>query len=443
MTVNSKLLQSGVFVFLQRLLILVFGFGSFIILIRVFDKEDFGVWSLYVAITTLIETVRYGFVKSSQIRMFAISEPAKQREIMSASFILNLLLSSFVVIALVAASFFIDDLLHSSQLGALLLFYTLIYMVLVPHTYIEYHNESVMNFKINFMAYAIRQGVFFAILIFFVAINYKMELIQVAIIQFLSVIASLTYLILKAGQPVAAIGRFRWRDVKKMIDYGKYVFGTSVSSILSRNIDQFMISYFLGLTAVAVYNPALRISGIIEVPTTALATIVFPLSAKHSTGNRSYLKYLYEKSVGYNLGILIPLAIGVIVMAEPIVLAVAGRGYADATTILRLYILTVMFIPFGRQFGVIFDSIGKQKISFYLLFFSTLINIAFNYFFIRLWGLHGAVYAVLSTLFIRFVINQYLLNRVIDVKIIDVFRYTFEFYRFLIAQCRLAISRIW
>lgn len=439
---NKKLIESGIFVFLQRLLILVFGFGSFVILIRVFEKQDFGVWSLYVAITTLIETVRYGFVKSSQIRMYAISETGRQKGIMSASFILNLLLSSFVVAILIVMSFFVDDLLHSDQLGTLLLFYTLIYLALVPHTYIEYYNEAVMKFKMNFMAYAIRQGVFFSILVLFVSINYQLELLHVAMIQLLSVIASLTYLTLKSERSVISIGHFLWKDVKKMIDYGKFVFGTSVSSILSRNVDQFMISYFLGLTAVAVYNPALRISSVIEVPTNALATIVFPLSAKHSVNNRSYLKYLYEKSVGYNLAILIPLAIGIIIMAEPIVLLVAGRGYEGAAVILQLYILSVLFIPFGRQFGVIFDSMGKQKSAFYLLFFTMLLNVAFNYFFIHLWGLKGAVYAALSTLLIRFVINQYLLNKAIGVKVGHVFNYTLEFYTFLIGKFRTALNRI-
>lgn len=430
MAFNQKLLKSGFFIFMQRSLILIFGFGSFVFLIRIFDKDSFGTWSLYIAIAALLETIRYGFVKSAQIRFYAIAEDQKgKKEIMAASLALNFIISVIVVLLLLFLSFFIDDITNSVGLSSLLLFYIIIYLALVPHTYLEYYYESTFSFKMNFWAYAIRQSLFFIILAAFVLSGYPLQLLHVAGIQLFSVIASLSYLIVTLEKKVIKLETLRWRDVRRMMNYGKYVFGTSISSLLSRNVDQFMISFFLGPSGVALYNPALRISSFVEVPTNSLATLVFPISSKKSSQRPAYLKYLYEKSVGYNLAILIPCAIIIILLAEPIVLLIAGKGYEGAIPVLRLYILTVLFLPLGRQFGVIFDSIGRQKTTFYLLFFTTFLNIGLNFYFIQLWGIMGAVCATLLTFLVRFIINQLLLNKVLQVALKNVLGFMLELYQ--------------
>ena len=68
--------------------------------------------------------------------------------------------------------------------------------------------------------------------------------------------------------------------MKKLFNYGKYAFGTSVSSTVFSSIDQMMLGSYLSAAAAGIYNIAVRVTNLVEIPTNAIAAIVFPQSAK-------------------------------------------------------------------------------------------------------------------------------------------------------------------
>jgi lipopolysaccharide exporter len=68
--------------------------------------------------------------------------------------------------------------------------------------------------------------------------------------------------------------------VKKLFHYGKYVFGTNISSMIYTSIDQMMLGYLMPVSAVAIFNTANRVTNFVEVPLSSVAAIVFPQSAK-------------------------------------------------------------------------------------------------------------------------------------------------------------------
>src|SRR4029077_21208796 len=89
---------------------------------------------------------------------------------------------------------------------------------------------------------------------------------------------------------------FDW--VKKLFNYGKFVFGTLISTILTGTLNQMMLGTMLSPDAAGTYNVAIRISNLTDIPTNALGTIVFPQSAKRfAQQGKDAGKYLYEKSV--------------------------------------------------------------------------------------------------------------------------------------------------
>ena len=58
----------------ERLLSLIFGFGSIYLLLRNLTKEDFGTWALFLTITTLVELARIGFIQSGLIKFLSVAK---------------------------------------------------------------------------------------------------------------------------------------------------------------------------------------------------------------------------------------------------------------------------------------------------------------------------------------------------------------------------------
>ncbi|WMJ71920.1 oligosaccharide flippase family protein [Cytophagaceae bacterium ABcell3] len=87
--------------------------------------------------------------------------------------------------------------------------------------------------------------------------------------------------------------------VKAMLNFGKYTFGTNISSMLNRYIDQAMVGAMISTAGVAGYNAAIRISTLIEAPTLAIASVIFPETAKKMrTEGKKSIKNIYEQTFG-------------------------------------------------------------------------------------------------------------------------------------------------
>jgi O-antigen/teichoic acid export membrane protein len=191
-----------------------------------------------------------------------------------------------------------------------------------------------------------------------------------------------------------------------------------VSSVLSGSINQMMLGTMLSPDAAGSYNVAIRIVSLTDIPTNALGAIVFPQSAKRFASQGSDAgKYLYEKSVGTIVALLIPLIIFVFCFPGFVVRIVAGNNYADAIPMVHFVILTCLFSPFDRFFGVIMDSIGRAKLNFTIISFFISLTLILNYFLIGRFGIMGCIYGTLISDMIVFTVRQVLLYKILKVNL--------------------------
>ena len=145
------------------------------------------------------------------------------------------------------------------------------------------------------------------------------------------------------------------------------------------------------------------------------------------TEGKSAIKYLYEKSVGTLLAILFPGVLFLYVFAGFIVEMIAPR-YNDAIPLLHITLLYSLLTPYGRQFGNILDSIGKTRITFFIVLIVASMNIGFNYVFILQWGVMGAAYATLLSSILGTALGQYILHKELQVSVRNTLIYAYKFY---------------
>lgn len=426
---NSYWIRSGFYSIGSRIFALLFGFGSFYILVRHFSKHDFGIWALFLTIVTIVEASRNGLIQNALIKLVHSNDDEDADKIISATWILNTVYTFFIFLVLVLVSGLVSALFQAPEISKMFLYYGITITLLIPFSQFNYIQQSRFSFSGIFWGAFVRYGTFFISNLIIHLLSIEITLSSLVLVQsfctFLGLIIS--YILAREFLMV----RFEWsrEAFNKVFHFGKYVMGTNIFSMIYKSTDQFAIGYFLNTSAVATYNAAVRLSNLIEYPTTSIAEIVYPKSTEqYAKGGEQSSKLLFEQSVGITIGITLPMIAIVVLFAEQIIHIIAGPAYADSVIILRFTILFGLFTPFSRQFGTALDSSGRPKLNFYILLASLIINIITNIIGISYFGLMGACYGTLASYIIIFIVNNYFMKKIFKIQLREVFKYLVQFY---------------
>ena len=426
---NRYWLVSGFLTVLQNFSGVFFGFAGFFILVRSLDKVDYGVWVLFMSTITIFEAVRNGLIQTALIRYLAANDAEKHPSIITASLLLSGVVTAVCVTLSLVFAPSLARLWDSPQLVDLFLVYNLGFILSGLLNLFNWLEQATFRFKGIFITGLVRQIIFFLFVGGCYFLDYRIRLIELVWVQVISITAA-TAVAFSYVRPQLTFTLAHTRDwMKQLFGYGKYGFGTSVSSLLSGTLDQMMLGALLSPAASGAFNIAVRITNLIDIPTNAMAVIVFPQSARRmAEEGKEAIKYLYEKSVGTTLAILLPGVAFLYFFADWAIGLIAGERYADSIPLLKITLLYCLLIPYGRQFGTILDSIGKTKVTFYVVLFTTLTNLGLNFIMIKQMGVLGAAYATLISNIVGFIIAQILLKREVSVNVLNTFVYMYRFY---------------
>ncbi|MBC7387950.1 MAG: flippase [Opitutaceae bacterium] len=429
-------LNSGLLTMAERFSSLILGFGSFFILVRTVNKDEFGIWSLFLSVTTLIELARNGLIQNALIKHLTTSEPELKKEIITASLALNVILTSISAALLYILAPILADYWHSPVLLPMYRFYIITTIVLIFFSQFNFIQQANLDFKGIFFSNLVRQAGFFFYILYKFLTNQTPDMVQMVNVQSICAIAGALLSVIFVQKYIEMSRTINWDWVKKLFHYGKFVFGTNISSVFFKTADQMILGNLRSTVEVGSYNAAARISNLFEVPVTSIATIVFPQSSKriHEEGP-SAAKQLYEKSVAVMLSIILPGVIFVCLFPKLILFVLTGKDYTDIAFVLQLVVIQNLFLPFLRQFGTILDSVGKPHVNFYFIIANAALNIGVNYFMISKYGLEGAalgsliVYIFCTSFVCLYMVKNY--NISIKRTLLNTFAFYPEIFRML------------
>lgn len=408
---------------------LAISFGSYYFMIRILDKTDFGLWVLFLSTVSILEFARTGLISKSLITYLSSSSEDAHNSIITVSFVLNLTITAILAVACYLFAPLLGNLWDSPQLIPLFNLYIVAFFVsgfLVQYQAIE---QAQLQFRGVFLSNLIRQ---FALLGFILYVYFNGE--QTSLIVLVKVMtigtaaaALVSYLFVRRTFRLSVTLEKRW--IKQLLRYGKYSFGTAMTAVISSSIDQMMIGGLVSPISAGIYNIAVRVTNMINIPTNAMATIVFPQSARRIEDQGDVaVKYLYEKSVGTVLAMLFPAVVFAFLFAGPIIHFIGDDRYPESVPLLQITLLSAFFIPFTKQFGTILESTGRVKLNFHITVVTVALNALLNYVFIRYWGIIGAAVAMLIAYFILFVSTQMILKKLLGVSTGATLMYAFKSY---------------
>ena len=413
----------------QKIAVLLFGLGSFMLLARIFIPQDLGVWGLFLIISGIIETSRNALIRNGFILFINSEDESKKKQINFAALLTNISFTAFIIVILAALGFFFQEILNAPGLSLVLKYYCLTLLILIPFSMIEIKSTAVMDFRTIFWMYFLRNGLFclYVIISYLVDYDITLPVLSLAFAVCALIGTIIGYLLIERMDFFS--GKWEKSMFMKFIHYGKFIWGNNICSLVFRNTDSFLTASYISAAASAFYSSCTRITNFADMPSQVLGDIMFPKAAQiMKSKNLDHIKVLYEKTVAATLTFTIPVVIFVLLFPKTILLVIAGEQYVSASGILQVIILYGMFLPFIRQFGNIMDVTGRPKINFTVLLIFAIINIAMNILSIRIWGLPGAAYGTLFSYFLLFLTTYFVLFKTINVSFFNVVKYIFTLY---------------
>ena len=406
-------------------------------MVRIIPKEDIGVWSLFLSVTTILELLRNGFVRNPMITHIVSAKTEDERgRIINASWMLHSILVAITSLILYVSAVPLTRFWEAPELDVLFYIYILRGIALIPCLQFEYLQQIALDFRAIFIGNFARlapTGIY--IFVKFVQVEYfhsgvAPTLLDITIVQLLSTIFSIPigYLFVRGTR--LFYPRLDRKAVGTLSSFGKFTLGTTISSMVIKNTDSWMIGRMISAEGVASYNPALRISNLIEVPTLAVASMVFPqVNKRMEDGGVKGVQDIYIKSVSVILAMMFPVVIPLYVFSDEVISLIFTSQYLEAAPILRVTLFFTLIIPFNRQFGTLMDALKHPHLNFYLLLMMCVLNVVFNYFLIGSFGALGAAYGTLASYIVIFVLNQIILHRMYGINTLKVIPAIFSWYR--------------
>ncbi len=421
---------NGVYAFLQNVVLFISGFASFVMLVRFYPKSEFGAWALYLSLTSFADVARAGFVTNALVKYASIQKnEAEYSNVLSGSLFLHIIFTIFLISVVYFLAPLIGSLWSSYEFYKLLLHYPIYAVCQIPFLFLSAVEQANLSFRNQYYGNLLRNSLFILLVAFISFSKFDFPIYYLPILQSVAVLAGGIYLFMTNRKVIKLSKKIDLKWLSKLIEFGKYVFGSNVITILFTNIDQILLGYYFNTKVVATYNTAMRVGNFSDIPMTSVATLIYPKSGQRleSVGMKG-LRHLYERSVGMILAFVIPSVIILIIFAHPIIKFIATDAYLDAIPVIYLILFFSIFKPFIKYFGIVIEALDKPYFNFNLMMSLLMINFLLDLFLIPHYHLFGAAMGSLIALIIGTISSLLILGNLLEVRIKRIFRYTFNFY---------------
>ncbi|NOU45821.1 MAG: oligosaccharide flippase family protein [Bacteroidales bacterium] len=357
-------------------LVAVFGFVSFVMLVRMLPQEVFGEWVLFITMGNFIDMFRFGITRTALTRFLSSADEKEAKSLMGSNNLINLISTVGIAIVIFVIYLIFKDSIKDSGFAMFFIWYPLYSFLSLPFN----NAQAVLQAQFRFDSMLWLRMVNVGIFMLFLAANFFLKIgIQGILIAYMvSTFISSAMASLLNWDGIRYMFNATRAASKTILDFGKYTTGTLIGSNMLRSADAFIIglSPFLGTTGVALYSIPLKLTEIIEIPLRSFAATAFPALSKASIDNdNEKVRYLFYLNAGGTTLLLIPVMIFCFIFAEQIVFILGGSDYLITANIFRMFCVYGLFLPLDRFIGVTLDSVNRPKQNFIKVIYMATSNI--------------------------------------------------------------------
>lgn len=406
------IVRGAIFVFIGMVISKLLTFIYMVFIARYFGAEDYGVFSLALAITGVFYIIPILGIPPMLTNIISENLERKNyrkiKNYSAFSVFISLILSMIISILVFLSSEHISAYLKNKSLITILYilsisipFYSvcyIIYSIFIGFKKIEYKIIS-ENIVLNFLKVVLT--IAFGIAGFgLIGISAAYTIAWILVFIF-SVI-----LLFRKIVPLE-LGDFLFTDFK-FIRLSLPILLTNFLGAIISYTDRIMIGYFKIVADVGIYNAALTLAQILLMPASFLSALFLPIiSETYIKEGIKSVRSLYKTVVRWAFYLTFPAYVVFLIFSKQVLYIIFGEEYVSAYIALIVlssgYLLSFLSVP---AYNVIL-MFKKTKSIFYIGLSSTFINILMNFVLIPKFGINGAAFASFLSYFIIFAAYSY------------------------------------
>lgn len=211
---------------------------------------------------------------------------------------------------------------------------------------------------------------------------------------------------------IAPYIKFSFKNIKmerlrSFLGYSVYVFISRIADIIKFNIDNYVISVFVNLSAVTVFTVGTRLIGYalsFLSNTIGLMTPVFSQYEGRGDFNSIREKFFFVFKIGIYISVLLGSLL--VILCKPFITRWVGVGYDASATIVLIFSVPTVFRMIMVPSDQLLYGTSNHKFLTWLNSSEALANLALSLIFVKFWGIEGvamgtAVPMVITKAFIQ------------------------------------------
>ena len=399
---NYSLSTQSAYVFLGKFSSFVIAFIVPIILVRLFNQAEYGVYQQMLLISMFfVEITKWGTINS--LFYFYPLEKEKRTQLLSQTFYFLVIVGIICLPIIYLLRFLIADLFSSNVIIKLMLPVCLYFFFMLTSLMLD--NIFILEKKSKLVfSYEIINKTFRVILLIGVALLYKNIY---SVIWALSIFAFLRsiflYIYLKINY------RINFNEIKTsfLLSQLRYSFPIGAARFigeLGKKIDKLVLAVFFLPAQFAIYSVAHFSIPFINLFYSSIAQVIIPkLTTEKKNGNNEEVIRLWHKMILQFSIVTIPTVIFFEIFAEEIFVILFTEKYLESAILFRIFLIIMILHIFNPS--VILRACNKTRVIFISHLAATITAIILSYLLIVNYGMAGGAIAFVISSGVRTLIQ--------------------------------------
>ena len=438
----KKLAKGGIIIFIGSIIGKIIHFGLHVLLGRVLGVGTYGLYALGFSITGVVRSVSSLGLHQGIVRFGALykgeKDDAQVKGTLISSLVTSLLFGIFVsVLMFVFSEVIALRIFNKPDLSIVIKVFSIslpfhILMTMSSYTARAFHkmqyDAGLMNIFHPFV------NIFFVGLAFLLGFKLNGALFGFLIATILSAFFGLYFIwrifpeIVSSLQPIY--------QIRKLLRFSLPLLVTGIAALFLSQTDRLMLGWLSTSREVGIYNAAVVVALQIMLIVNALTASFSPMIADlYNRGRMKEIKTLFQATARWGITLSLPLALVIICCSKNILMLFGSEFSYGWPVLVILSLAQLIIVSRGLTVSMLIMT-GRQDIELFNTLAMASLNIALNYWLIKLYGAFGASIATAVSISLLGIV------RLLEVKLLlGMQPYTLKCLKPLLAG--LIISLIW